>query len=170
MQKTKITQLLLMYHRAYLDAMKSEDYAFAVAMAEKVAEVSLKGVLERYSLVTSYVKTLHSCAALLGFCQKAGIDTKLDLHTMHMLDNAWRQTFEMTRSGLQEYSFDEGLQAGVAAEEAMLLLQKHWPSAEIADLVGLDEEILPVRLRPEVRLYQDITGNSPFELYIREAL
>ncbi len=57
-----------------------------------------------------------------------------------------------------EYSFGDGLKAGAIAERAMLLFNKQRPSEQIAAILDYSE--CHVRLRPEVRLYLQITRSE----------
>ena len=152
--------------RAYLHCMQDGDYGLAMAMAEQAAEKSLKAILECYTDLTPFLEKSNCCAFLLTECLKCGVETTLDEESMFFLSMGY---LGGNYPHGAEYNFDDGLKAGAIAENAMLLLHKHLPSEQIAVILEYDEPEdgeCHVRLRPEVRLYMQITGSeNPYELY-----
>lgn len=152
--------------RAYLHCMQDGDYGLAMAMAEQAAEKSLKGILECYTDLPPYQQKSNCCAFLLTECQKFGVETNLNEESMFFLSMGYIGG-RYPRGA--EYSFADGLKAGAIAERAMLLMHKHLPSEQIAAILDIDDPEdgeCHVRLRPEVRLYLQITGSeNPYELY-----
>lgn len=152
--------------RAYLHCMQDGDYGLAMVMAEQAAEKSLKAILEYYTDLTPFLEKSNCCAFLLTECQKFGVETTIDDEQMFFLSMGYLGG-NYPRGA--EYSFDDGLKAGAIAEHAMILLHKHLPSEQIAAILDYSEpedDECHVRLRPEVRLYLQITGSAnPYELY-----
>lgn len=152
--------------RTYLHCMQDGDYGLAMAMAEQAAEKSLKAILECYTDLPPYQQKTNCCAFLLTECQKYGVETTLDEDDMFFLSMGYIGG-RYPRGA--EYGFDDGLKAGAIAEQVMILLHKQLPSEQIAAILDYSEPEdgeCHVRLRPEVRLYMQITGSeNPYELY-----
>ena len=147
--------------RAYLHCMQDGDYGLAMAMAEQAAEKSLKGILKCYTDLPPYQQKSNCCAFLLTECQKFGVEINLDEESMFFLSMGYIGG-RYPRGA--EYSFGDCLKAGAIAERAMLLFNKQRPSEQIAAILDYSE--CHVRLRPEVRLYLQITrSENPYELY-----